>query len=262
MSNTWVVRLAQDNVSQDNVTQQDVTQQDVSQHNVSKLGRLWQRPSLEICQEGDSIWLRASQVDEDLERELRMLPGQAFQVLNDGQLRAPGKLVPQGFLPDGPWSRLTDWMQIEFPPPAFGGEVTSAVSLKLMRGGPVRTPLPEANVLLTERDLWRDFAATAPVLRLNLWSFAMSDEQALIMGNHLPPLPGERYVETAGIAAPCGWTWSPALDALVIRQAFGLADGDLALLRPDGWWDHIRADDFVQATRASVRASCDREVSG
>jgi len=222
---------------------------------VAQLGRLWQRSPLQVCEHEGRIWVRAERADAALETQLRTLPGQTFEVLTDRQLRPVDRLVPRGVLPRGPWFRLADWLQIEIPRPALGGRITSGVSLQLGRGIQDRHALTEANVLVAKMDAWHDFAIDAPELRLNLWSFAMSDDQALIRGFPLPPLSGERFVERQGIATPAGWTWSPALDSRVVAESIGLAQGDLALIRDGGEWDHIQADDFVPATRVSVRAS-------
>lgn len=236
MTATWAVRL--------------------NREDIAPLGRLVQTSSLDVCTQNESIWLRAKRVDDSLETRLRNLPGPAFQVLADQQLRPADHLVPCGVLPQGPWVPLSEWLRIELPRPAFAGQVTAGVSIQLTRQIEGRRPCP-ASILITDRQGWFDYAIVAPQLRLNLWSFASSDQHVLIRGMHLPALVGERFVETDGIAAPLGWTWTPNLSASVIRQAFGLAAGDVALLRLDGWWDHIGADKFVQASRASVRASHD-----
>jgi hypothetical protein len=101
---------------------------------------------------------------------------------------------------------------------------------------------------------WRDYAVAAPQIRLNCLSFAASDDsQALVRGEPLPPLPGTRFVEVSGVAVPLGWTWWPAVDAEVVRQALGFAEYDLALFTSAGECELIVADDFVRATRSAVR---------
>ena len=71
----------------------------------------------------------------------------------------------------------------------------------------------------------------------------------------LPPLPGQRWVEQEGIAVPAGWTWTPAVEAALVRQVFGLAAGDVALWHADGAWERIAGDEFVRATRAAVEGN-------
>ena len=68
-------------------------------------------------------------------------------------------------------------------------------------------------------------------------------------------MPGQRWVEHEGIAVPAGWTWTPAVEAGLLRQAFELAEGDVALWHEDGAWERIAADELVRATRAAVRAT-------
>ena len=99
----------------------------------------------------------------------------------------------------------------------------------------------------------------APQVRLDRWRFAVAaDGRVAVHGQPLPPLPGRRWVEQEGIAVPAGWTWTPAVEAALLRQVFGLAEGDVALWDVDGAWERIAADEFVRATRAAVRATVKR----
>jgi hypothetical protein len=115
-----------------------------------------------------------------------------------------------------------------------------------------------ASVLLTSIDGWTAYAIQAPQVRLNRWQFAAAqDGRAIVRGDPLPPLPGERWVEREGIAVPAGWRWSPPVEAAIVRAVFGLEPGDLALWQTDGTWRRIRAADFAPASRAAVRATAE-----
>lgn len=216
------------------------------------LARLRGRHGIEVCLLEDAVWLRGAETDEDLEKRLRSLPADRFEVLPGRQLVRSGCRVPKGYLPDGTWHALSDTVRVELGVPAIAAECTNRVRLQLVRGGPVR----DANLLLTAIEAWFAFAERAAQIRLQQLAFAASDTgTVLVRGVPLPPLPGVRFVEDQGIAVPCGWTWSPAVDADVVRGLLQLQTGDLALLHADGTWDHLRADDFVRATRSAVRAT-------
>lgn len=216
------------------------------------LARLRGKHGLEICFREDTIWLRGTEMHEDLDRRLRALPGDRYEVLPDRQLVRGGCRVPKGYLPEGSWIALSDAVCVELDPPALGAEYDSKVHLRLVRGGPTRS----ANLLLTAAETWTAYAERASEARLQQLAFAASETgTVLIRGVPLPPLSGARLVEDRGIAVPCGWTWTPRVDADVLRELFQLESGDLALLREDGAWEHLRADDFVRATRSAARST-------
>lgn len=216
------------------------------------LSQLRTQPGLQICEEQELLWLRTSELDEALSKAVRALPGRRFTVLPDQQLLPVGKHVPHGYLPEGPWTDLRQWMTLQIQPPRFSAVAGAEVAWQLVRGGEPA----EANVLLTDARFWREYAIRAPRIRLDRLGFALSENaQAVLRGTPLPPLPGIRFVERSGVAAPAGWIWMPAVDADVLQAALDLAPQDLALLYKDGTWDHIPAEAFVQATRSAVRRS-------
>jgi hypothetical protein len=224
---------------------------------VAAAGRLRQVAGIEVCAEGDEIWLRGERLEEDLERRLRAMPGaKRFLVWADGQLQPPGSRVPKGRLPDGPWVPLTRWMGAEFPQTGLAGRLGEKVPLGL-----VRALVPEEPaVLLAGIQAWAAYAAEAPQVRLDRWVFALaSDGRVVVRGRPLPPLPGGRYVEHEGVAVPAGWAWSPPVGVAVLRELLGLAPGDLALWRADGAWERIVAAGFVRASRAAARASAEEQ---
>jgi hypothetical protein len=123
--------------------------------------------------------------------------------------------------------------------------------LSLVRCAEERKP----TLLLTSPSLWSDYAATAPAWRLERLVFAMDSSQSvLIRGTPLPPLPGQCWVETNGIATPAGWTWSPAISAVVLHAKFGLQRGDLGMIE-HSQWQIVREPDWIRATRSAVRST-------
>jgi hypothetical protein len=173
-----------------------------------------------------------------------------FSVLADGQLLPPGARVPQGWLPQGPWTALLRWMGFELPPAVLAGRSEATAPLALVRSD----RMEDASLLLARFDLWAAYAVTAPQVRLDRWRFAVAaDGRVAVHGRPLPPLPGQCWVEREGIAVPAGWTWTPAVEAALVRQVFALAAGDVALWHADGAWERIAGEQFVRATRAAVR---------
>ncbi len=241
----------------------------LARRDAAAAGRLRQVAGAEVCELPEAVWLRGPQADDELQRRLAAVAGaRRFSVLADGQLLPVGARVPQGRLPPGPWTVLAQWIGIEPPPAVLAGKGGEQVTLALVRSDCVQ----EASLLLTRLELWAAYALEAPQVRLDRWRFAVAaDGRVVVHDQHqsrqveslprqvenlsygLPPLPGQRWVEQEGIAVPAGWTWTPAVEAALVRQIFGLAAGDVALWHADGAWERIAAEEFVRVTRAAVR---------
>lgn len=219
----------------------------------AQLGPLRTTPGLEVCEEGDLLWLRTADPSEETLTSLRGLAAaELHRVLDDGQLVRIGARVPKGHLPKGPWMPLDSWLKVDLPTAALSGERPPPVPLKLAPVAETREP----NVLLVDQDVWREYAVTAPQVRLNRWHFAISIAgEVLVRGTPLPPLPGRRFVERRGVAVPAGFGWSPNVDVELVAQRFELQTNDLLLWIDDDRRERIRAENFVRATRSAVRCS-------
>lgn len=225
----------------------------IDRRDAAALGRIREAPGIRVCAVETSLWIQGEEFDEALQRALRGLPGAyRFHVLPDGQLRPWNGRVPVGKLPDGSWRPLGEWLQVELPAPALAARVPGDVSLELVRNSDVRKP----DLLLTRMDDWTAYALHAPQIRLDRWRFAVcEDGRVLIAGQPLPPLPGTRFVDHGGVAAPVGWYWSPPVEAAVLCEVLLLNPGDVALLDVDGSAEHVAGDEFVRAGRSAVRKS-------
>jgi hypothetical protein len=214
-------------------------------------GRLRLVAGAEVCEQAEAVWLRGPQSGDELQPQLAAVAGaRRFTVLPGGQLLPSGARVPQGRLPQGPWTALARWMGLNAPPAAMAGRTGASVALAVVRSD----RMEESNLLLTQYELWAAYVVEAPQVRLDRWRFAVAaDKRVAVHGQPPPPLPGQRWVEREGIAVPAGWTWTPAVEAVLLRQVFGLAAGDVALWHEDGNWERIAANEFVRAMRAAVR---------
>lgn len=206
---------------------------------------------VEACVEGERLWLRGTQWDEALDRSLRKILGAArFHRLPERQTAEWGCVLASGMEPAGPWTTFRTWLQPAAPTAAMAATIGRRVDVRLVR----TTVERGANLLVVPFAAWRDYAVAAPLVRLRHLSFAVSDDGlALVRGEPLAPLLGTMYVEEAGVAAPVGWTWSPAVSAKVLRKSLALEEGDVALLTIAGECEVIGEQDFVRATRSAVR---------
>ncbi len=220
---------------------------------VGSLGRLRLAAGAEVCQLGQDIWVRGEQLDDGLARVLRRHPhARRHWVLPDNQLVSPGRIVPSGHLPSGPWYPLSDWLTIRLPRACEAPVGIGSVRMRLVRSSDCRP----ANVLLTDLANWVRYGSTAHEVRLSHCFFAVdADQRVVVRGTPLPPLLGVQYAEQDGVAVAVGWTWRPAVDATVLKHVFRLQQHDLALWHADQTWEHLQGEQFVRASRAAIRAT-------
>ena len=214
------------------------------------LGQLRKTPEVFVLNEPAWIWLRGSSLNEQTSSLLRALPdADRYLVLPDDQLARWGESIPRARLPAGQWHPISKWLSITLPTASFTPQVQACIPFQL-----VRSSVPvEANLLRTTWTTWRDYATTAPQVRLNQLSFAASESEALIRGIPIPPVPGQRFIEAGGVAIPLGWRPEPELNAKSIRHLLQVPEGTMALLLEDGSFESIPDHVFVRATRSATR---------
>jgi hypothetical protein len=223
------------------------------------LARLRSSVALGVCESAEGLWLRGPRLEETLDKQLRLIPGgRRFAVVEEGQLLAAGNLVPLGRVPEGPWGLLSEWLEISLPPfQERGSAALEPVTLMLVPATTEREP----TLLVTTLAQLASYAATAPQWRIDRWTFAAtSDGKVIVRGTPLPPIPGTQWVLDQSIATPAGLSWSPPVDAAVVQQLLGLAEGEIALLRADRTCDRIAGDHWVRASRSAIRGT--QEAAG
>jgi hypothetical protein len=212
------------------------------------------RPGISATEDGEGLWLRGDDLDEELDFELRKLPGAVRHLVGDADtVTEMGRRLPTGELPaDAHWVPLSSWAAIKPQPAALSGTPPERATLRLERAGSEQP----ATVLLTTIRAFADYATSAPLVRLRaLRVAACADGRAILRGDPLPPLPGRRFAEREGIAAPCGFALSPPLEPAVVRALLDLSPDDLALFHEDGTYERIDASSFARASRGTARAT-------
>lgn len=213
--------------------------------------RLWR--GIRVLQTDGAFWLSGDQLTDDLELELRKLPGGVRYELHDDESLIPaGKLVPTGMLPEGNWQAIAEFFVLRVQSSALAADPGAPTDLRLVRS---LNELP-ASILLTTFSTWADYARRAPLARLSPLTFAASFHgHSIVRGSPLPAIPGHRFVETSGVAMPCGFELSPTVDSASLRKLVMCEAEDLIFFYEDGSWEVIAEGEFVPATRANVRAT-------
>jgi hypothetical protein len=199
-----------------------------------------------------SIWLRGPYA-EDTPLRIAALPGQRYDVLDDGQLILHGNRVPSARLPKGDWILLTSFVQLSLPTARYASGSIVPVPLRLERTDENQS---EAGALLVQSHHWLAFINTAPAIRLAPLRFAVaSDDRVLVIGQPLPSLPGTYLSFTNNIAIPTGFRWQPAVEPPIARSVFGGEPEAVVLWTTTDDWERIPADAITTVTRAAVRAT-------
>lgn len=225
----------------------------LAQEDAASLGALRMADSVEVAEHDGIIWLRGKPADEQLAARLHALPArERYECLSSGQLRRIDQRIPTGRLPVVQWQPLSTWLRVMLPDSAFPAELPRTVSLRLVRSTSER----DAELLLTTVEELGRFAATAPQVRLGRLQFAANAEGlALVRGQPLPPMPGERYVMHSGVAVPAGFCWKPEVGADVLARRLGVSADALVLWNPDGSVTRFHSEQFVPLSRSAVRAT-------
>ncbi len=236
----------------------------LDRRDVAAAGRLRLVADVEVCEQPNAVWLRGPQAGDELHWQLAAVAGaRRFSVLTDGQLLPCGARVPQGWLPQGPWTALGNgWAWNRRQHSLQGGTTrrsalpwSARIAWKKLRSclcgltsGPLMRSMPPR------------FDSTVGDLPLPTTAarwFAVNRNQDRLQTY---PTPCRRYRASVGSSGkalpyrPAGHGRPPSKPA-VLRQVFGLAEGDVALWHVDGAWEKIAAEEFVRATRAAVRAT-------
>lgn len=211
----------------------------------------------------DGWWVRGPVPASATEKLQRALPAEArFEWLEGDRLRLPGARVPCGRLPvEAVWTLLPELIPLALPSASPSARLDRKPTLRLVRGGAETAP----DGLLLGLEAWSRWAVEAPAVRLQPLRFAVtagegaSGARALVLGQPLPPLPGQRLVSRAGIVVPAGWTWYPAVDASVVRRTLRLRADEIALWSgEDAMVAIIPAEAVVPASRSAVRLTLSR----
>jgi MoxR-vWA-beta-propeller ternary system domain bpX2/FtsH ternary system domain X7 len=227
----------------------------ISSADCEVLGPLRLFPGVDCAEIGGFVWLRGQESNEDLERALARVPGlERFELLASGRLKSPHSRIPAGTLPPAAWRPLKEMLLPALPAAALPAEIKQKLALTLTRSGVEQTP----TALLTTLAAWKEFCCHAAAARLEPLAFAVAeDQQTLVAGEPLPALPGVRLVNQSGILTPCGYAWSPAVDAAVVRELLGLGADDVAVFAADSTHQVVRAEQFVRASRSAARATAE-----
>jgi hypothetical protein len=220
----------------------------LSATHAESLGAVRTYPGLRAAQEGNMIWVRGITTGDV---KISSLPATHIYQMDDQQrLFIPGTLTPVRALPALEWKSLTDFIKVTLPVSALPGVMEKPHRLML-----IRHPLQrETNALLTTLDEWEAYASQAPQIRIQHLYFAVSENnEVLLIGEPLVPVPGKEYTLNNNILLPAGYTFDPPVLLSLVAATLNPQGSNLLLFHPNSRWEKIRLSSFVPATRSAAR---------
>ncbi|HEY1200471.1 MAG TPA: hypothetical protein VGE79_05800 [Niastella sp.] len=223
----------------------------LSQADKAALGSVRCLPGLQAAEDEGFIWVRGINALDNIDLRIRQLPGlHTYTSDADNNLFPPGGLTPVAKLKPLKWVPVAEYITVTLPVSALPGKVSLQHVIKLIPSG----RLQESNVLLASLATWKNYAETAPLVRLQQTRFAVSENnKVLIMGTPLPALPGREYVLQDTLLLPCGFEFDPpAISELVIAR-LDPSKESLLLFDTDGTWEKVPKNAFMPSTRSAIR---------
>jgi len=190
---------------------------EIEQQHLDYLGPVRHWGQLSIAASPGYYWIRGLTPDQLESPEIKSIPFKQLYFEREQLLFHRGGLVPVKKLPE-----LLVWMPLErglpLDLPSFNHNyfgITERLNLRLVPSGKEEEPA----ALLTSISMLRDYILTASAVRLRPLSWVILDDQALILGRPLLPLPGDSFWQKGDILMPAGldWEW-PVLEPTLNRE--------------------------------------------
>lgn len=216
------------------------------------LGAVRCLPGLRVAEAAGQLWLRGIETDVAPDLRLRQLPAVQTYVLDEYEYLFPaGGLTPVGKLDEMRWTPLAAYIRPELPTSALPGKVEEGrYPVRLVPSGRAEA----GGALVTPLAVWRQYAATAPEVRLQGLRFAASEhDQVLVLGTPLPPVPGKEYWLTHNLLLPAGFDFELPLAAGLLDAKLNPRNDAVLRFAPDGSWEKIPKQALVPAGRSAAR---------
>jgi hypothetical protein len=223
----------------------------LSKNDYESLGAVRCMQDLQTALAENKIWLRGSNASAVPDAALLKLPLKKTFLL-DGQnnLFLNGAATPTEKLPALDWHPIASFINVEAPVSSLPGKSTDKVNIRLKASSTTQPGV----ALLTNLKMWKAFAENAAEARLHAVRFAVSgNEEVLIIGNPLPPLPGQEYWSHENILLPSGYDFEFTILAKLVSQKIHADEDGIILFDTTGEWQRIPTSFFIPATRSAIR---------
>lgn len=213
--------------------------------------RCWQ--GMQAAKQNAELWLRCPMLEVELDEALRCLPAlYTYREDAQGLLFREGQATPSARLPQLNWMPLMEFLPVELPTAALPAMLPAPYPVELV-------PTTEAQpgvALKIKLEQWQQYAETAPAIRLDCLRFAFSEaDEVLVMGEPLPPIPGEEFWQRESILLPAGYDFEWPIIGELLEMRENAEGKSYLVFNRDGNWGKIEKRYFIPATRAGIRLS-------
>ncbi|MCC6460562.1 MAG: hypothetical protein IT260_08840 [Saprospiraceae bacterium] len=223
----------------------------LAESDAAALAPLRAQPGLQAARLEGAVWLRGDAAEPQVPVAVRQLPARCRYWLQEKDLLfLPGALTPERRLPVLDWAPLTEFLPVSLPVSALPARLPDALPIRLRASGRAE----KSAALLSDWAEWATYAHTAPATRLLPLRFAASArQQALILGEPLPPLRGREYWLQGNLLLPCGFDFEYPVLAELIQAKYLSALVEYLLFDETGNWEELEAGCLVSAHRSAIR---------
>jgi len=213
------------------------------------LGNIRTFPGLSVRDVDDIIYVRG--ITDNPSIRIKKLPTlNTYTLSKSGELFPIGKSTPVAVLKDLEWIPLQEYIEVAPPVSALPGATDRKYSMALVPSDSERI----GTAILTTLDNWKNYAESAPDIRLEKLSFAVSEhKKVVIMGTPLPALPGKEFWASERFLIPCGFDFEFPLLKELFQKKITQTNSGRILLSTDGHIEIIPDYNFVKATRSAIR---------
>ena len=219
----------------------------------SALGRLAAmrcENGLEVALHDRELWVRWPAGDDAVVRMLLPLAGCRLYGKREGRWHAWGLALPAFDVPEA--LRFRPLWQVIFPAPVQPQSAEDfaplAAELALVADDAYR-PTTALHCSVDQFLAWAD---AVPPCALERYRAAIQRERLFVLGKKLPWIERSERFWGQSVFLPIGFRTRPSLAEADLRNALGIAETDLAILRADGC-EIVAKDCFAPLTHAALR---------
>ena len=224
---------------------------EIGERNVDLLRPIRHWPHLAMSVVDGVVWVKGLR-PEDLENGLlRSIPFARLFYLREGNLYPPGGLMPLKQLPAGlAWRPFSKSLPLRFP--SFNHNYFGIGERLPVRLVASASEQPAA-ALLVPVDMLRRYALTASAIRFRPLQWVVLENEALVFGAPLLPLPGVVFWQLGVHLLPAGYRFEfPAL-AEAIGRRLCPTSGDRLFWEPDGSCLVLGDEAIIPLSTGSIR---------
>lgn len=215
------------------------------------LGSVRTLPALQAARNGATIWLRGFDVNTKVDIKIKQLPLVATYLLDhENRLFLQDTVTPKQLLPELNWIEISKFITVEAATSAMPGKTDEKISIQLVSTQNAQ----QGEAIITSITNLKQYAETAPQSRLSALKFAVNESgDTLITGTPLPPIPGREYWRNNGLLVPCGFDFEIPIASSLFAQSINPLGIYEIVFAPDGQWQKITKENFIQGTRSAIR---------